>query len=483
MGEENKYNPGLMAMDIDVLEGEAKAAQSQTNRSFEAFEADIEIIINMGMFEEDNAKQVKELKNNTGDTLTRYEEILSRLEASYSMKPEKFKTQIKDMNDNFGVINTRRYQIRKLSLEASKAIEEERNKKEEKSRETSRGATGSRGGEGDKMFKVPTGPTPDRISLEYTPLQAMNWRADMNLFLKTCNNLQVLSNEEQTTLIKRYVSTAMWPLVEVERGDDIGAMVKKVTDAYDRQVPKFARKVKFLELTVKKGESYISWANRINEQAELADLRNIKAQDLQLMSFCKGLNKGDRLYDKIVDMETPNWVGAQEIIKKHSQSMALKADLVDSAPKSNSQVLNQLSGGGVSNPRPPSKSPEGQRDRGASRGRKETKTPHKGKEGGRSKSGARECWGCNEVVAGDHYAYNCPKVKKNDEGNRPITPYPRKDRSSSGDKNNASQGNETFRRFIGSFGEGPRRVLIEDPALGNMPRMSDDMMENEPLRM
>ena len=55
MGEEKKYNPGLMAMDIDVLEGEAKAAQSQTNRSFEAFEADIEIIINMGMFEEDNA--------------------------------------------------------------------------------------------------------------------------------------------------------------------------------------------------------------------------------------------------------------------------------------------------------------------------------------------------------------------------------------------------------------------------------------------
>ena len=123
MGEENKYNPGLMAMDIDGLEGEAKAAQSQTNRSFDAFEADIDVIINLGMFEEDNAKQVKELKSNAGDTLTRYEEILSRLEASYSMKPEKFKTQIKDMNDNFGVINTRRYQIRKLSLEASKAIE------------------------------------------------------------------------------------------------------------------------------------------------------------------------------------------------------------------------------------------------------------------------------------------------------------------------------------------------------------------------
>ena len=87
----------------------------------------------------------------------------------------------------------------------------------------------------------------------------------------------------------------MWPLVELERGDDIGTMIKKVGDAYDRQVPKFARKVKFLDLTVTKGESYVSWANRINQQAELADLQNIRAQDFQLMTFCKGLNKGDRL--------------------------------------------------------------------------------------------------------------------------------------------------------------------------------------------
>ena len=129
MGEESKYSPGLMTMDLESLEGEAKAAQSQTNRSFEAFEGDIEVIINMGMFDEDNAKQVKELKNNTGDTLTRYEEILSRLEATYSMKPEKYKDHLKDMNENFGLINTRRYAIRKKCLEATKAIEEERNKK------------------------------------------------------------------------------------------------------------------------------------------------------------------------------------------------------------------------------------------------------------------------------------------------------------------------------------------------------------------
>ena len=62
-------------MDRESLEGEAKAAQSQTNRRFQAFKGDIEVIIGMGMFDEDNVRQVKELKNNVGDTLTRYEEI------------------------------------------------------------------------------------------------------------------------------------------------------------------------------------------------------------------------------------------------------------------------------------------------------------------------------------------------------------------------------------------------------------------------
>ena len=94
---------------------------------------------------------------------------------------------------------------------------------------TSRESTGTRGsgGEGDKMFKLPTGPTPERISLKYTPQQAGNWKADMKLFLKTCTNIQVFSIEEQTTLIKRYVLTSIWPLVELERGDEIGTMIEK----------------------------------------------------------------------------------------------------------------------------------------------------------------------------------------------------------------------------------------------------------------
>ena len=300
MGEEAKYSPGLAAMDVESLEGAAKAAQSLMDRRFQDFEGDVEIIISMDMFNEDHVQQVKELKLGIGDALTRYEDILSRLEAIYSVKPEKYEKQLKDMNTNFGLISKRRHTVRKQCLEATKAIENERNKKEAKEQSIGRASTGTTGkrgagGEGEKMFKLPTGPLPEKISLEYTPLQADNWKADMKLFLKTCTNMQVLSIEEQTTLVTRYVETSMWPLVELDRGDEIVTMIKKIGDAYDRQVPKFARKVKFLDLMILKGESYVSWANRINQQAELADLQNIRAQDLQLMTFCKGLNKADRL--------------------------------------------------------------------------------------------------------------------------------------------------------------------------------------------
>ena len=230
MGEEAKYSPGLAAMDVESLEGADKAAQSLTNRRFQDFEGDVEIIISMDMFNEDHVQQVKELKLGIGDALTRYEEILSRLEAIYSVKPEKYEKQLKDMNTNFGLISKRRHTVRRQCLEAAKAIENERNKKEAKEKTTGRastGTTGNRGGEGENMFKLPTGPLPEKISLEYTPLQADNWKADMKLFLKTCTNMQVLSIEEQTTLVKRYVETSMWPLVELDRGDEIVTMIKK----------------------------------------------------------------------------------------------------------------------------------------------------------------------------------------------------------------------------------------------------------------
>ena len=76
-----------------------------------------------------------------------------------------------------------------------------------------------------------------------------------------------------------------------------------------------------------------------------------------------------------------------------------------------------MSGSGGSNPRPASRSPGGPRKKldTDSRGRDKTKAPHNSKGSqspGRSKSGARECWECHEVVTGDHFGHNCPKAKK-----------------------------------------------------------------------
>ena len=40
-------------------------------------------------------------------------------------------------------------------------------------------------------------------------------------------NLQVLSIEDQKTLMKRFVSTSLWPLLELGRGDRMEMMIKK----------------------------------------------------------------------------------------------------------------------------------------------------------------------------------------------------------------------------------------------------------------
>ena len=88
-GEEGKYSSNLGAMDMENLEGAAKAAQNLADRRFTAFEGDIKMIIDIEMFDEDNIKLVKQLKRDMGDNLTRYKNILTHLEAIYSVKPEK----------------------------------------------------------------------------------------------------------------------------------------------------------------------------------------------------------------------------------------------------------------------------------------------------------------------------------------------------------------------------------------------------------
>ena len=72
--------------------------------------------------------------------------------------------------------------------------------------------------------------------------------------------------------------------------------------------------------------------------------------------------------------------------------------------------------------------------------------------------------GLSQPRAGDHYQHNCPKQKKKEEESRSMTPYPRRDRTSSGERSSTAQGNETIRMFHGYFGAGPWKVLVEEAA-------------------
>ena len=83
---------------------------------------------------------------------------------------------------------------------------------------------------------------------------------------------------------------------------------------------------------------------RIDEMAELADLESIKAQDLKLMRYCQGLKAEDKLYDLLTDMEPKGWQQAKQIIRKHTTSQALKADLVEHRPRGQGHVVNNMSG-------------------------------------------------------------------------------------------------------------------------------------------
>ena len=372
------------------IKGAAKAAKNMADRRFKKFEGNIQEVIKLGMFDKETYQLVKDRKRDSEENIVKYEEILTYFEGVYSVKPKKFKAQIPEFTKNFEVMAGRRFTVRTKGKEAVKAIEEEKNKQEQKSLREDRTVTGSQkggGGGGDKQFKQPTGAHPDRISSEFTPLMAENWQEDMHLFMKTCSNMDILSSSEQKTLMKRFVSTALWAMVELNSADSMEIMVRKVGEAYERQVPLFARKVKFLELMITKGEGYIQWANRINQQAELADMEGIKAQDLQLMKYCQGLHKTDRLYDKLMDMEVKSGATSQEIIKNYVQSQALKADLVESATKNQGHIENKMSGDSGPAPRPAGRSPGEQRkkyDPGSqSLGRDKTKT-HPTHRGGQS---------------------------------------------------------------------------------------------------
>ena len=87
-GEEEKFTPNFVNMEIGQIEGAAKAAKNMADRRFAKFEGDIQVVIEQGMFDRDLKKDVEE-------NIIKYEEILTHLEGVYSVKLEKYVDQLK----------------------------------------------------------------------------------------------------------------------------------------------------------------------------------------------------------------------------------------------------------------------------------------------------------------------------------------------------------------------------------------------------
>ena len=83
MGDEEKYTPNIGTMDVYHLKGAAKPAENMADGRFTKFEGDIQVIIELGMFDRDNYQLVKDLKKDVEENIIKYEEILTHLEGVY----------------------------------------------------------------------------------------------------------------------------------------------------------------------------------------------------------------------------------------------------------------------------------------------------------------------------------------------------------------------------------------------------------------
>ena len=164
------------------------------------------------------------------------------------------------------------------------------------------------------------------------------------------------------------------------------------------------------------------------------------------MKFCQGLKSEDRLYDLLMDMDPKGWEEAKLIIRKHTASMTLKADLVEHRPRGQVHVVNNMSVAPTSS----SQSPEKKRKKYHDDNRGRDSTPQdkgrgssQGKRNSINNSNTRLCFNCDKIST--HYAANFPKPKKEEGENegRSITPYPKRGDSSK-ESGGASQGGDTY---------------------------------------
>ena len=64
------------------------------DRRFKKFEADIQEVIDAGMYDKENYQMIKDLRKDVEENIVKYKDILAYLEGMYSGKTEKYTTEI-----------------------------------------------------------------------------------------------------------------------------------------------------------------------------------------------------------------------------------------------------------------------------------------------------------------------------------------------------------------------------------------------------
>ena len=81
-------------MTLAEQQGAAKAFNNMADRRFQRFKGDVQEVIEMGRYDEDDCNIVKDVKRDTEENIDRYEDILTYLDGVYAAKPTKLAAKI-----------------------------------------------------------------------------------------------------------------------------------------------------------------------------------------------------------------------------------------------------------------------------------------------------------------------------------------------------------------------------------------------------
>ena len=287
---ESKFVPDINPeTTLEEMEGRAKTLKKLAERKYGTLKKDIQEMVDKTFYEAVDVSIVKEKRKEIEGYTVKYEETLTWLENRYTVQGSSKKNELESIDKNYKVLEERRDAVRIICKEVNEKIDKWRNdeavrKRAEDSDNTGRrrSRSANRGG-GEKQFKQPSGPTPDKISREFTPRQAQDWVNEMNLWMKGCSNLSELTRNEQRTLCKKFVCKVLWTQIVFNQSDDMKQMIDRVHKSFTLMIPAFSRRIQFLNLKMEKGENKLEWAYRLEQAAEMANLEEIKAQELKFL--------------------------------------------------------------------------------------------------------------------------------------------------------------------------------------------------------